>query len=137
MSLEALKPVMSEDGGFAQGTHKIVKDESKRSLTETATLKSGVEVTYTVGGCAHYAFSYVFKGFEAGKTDPLELASSLLKQVPLEDASEMATVLHILKTAQESNVPPEELKSGFACGDAWCLLKLEAGTLVFAYDFPL
>jgi hypothetical protein len=138
LQFEALKPVMRPDA--KNHTINLVKEQ--RQLYETAMLEDGTTVSYSVGGCVHYSFTYRFENIPGGvpkePEDPFALPLALLDATPLRDDAE-----RILQDRMR-----EKQKTGFAafdetnttdlpCGDALCTLTLEPDAVVMVYDFAI
>jgi hypothetical protein len=109
-------------------------------VTEEIELADGTRIAFTVGGCAHYAWSLVF---HVRVTDPerrLDAAEALLRRTPMGDplAVDMADrIKNRSRRAPRNPAGPWDID----CGDANCsvdatddgtTLRLEVG-----YDFPL
>ncbi len=107
LELDALKPVMRDEGK----AHSFNLKKEERALNETTTLDDGLEITYNVGGCFHYSFTYHFENVPGGvpkePEDPFALALSLLDRVPLLSQEEQGIV--VIRRAFK-----EKLESGFA-----------------------
>src|SRR5688572_13613820 len=138
LNLEALQPVMRAD----LQDHAVDLNREERTLTETATLDDGTKVTYTVGGCAHFAFSYTFENMPGGMPssgDPIALLLELFATLPFRDNFDADILVNALKEKQDSgNAAFDETgKTDLPCGDAVCVLTLKHAAVTVSYDFAL
>ncbi len=119
--------------------------ESKRekhSVTETLTLKSGVKITYMAGGCAHYAYSFMFENFGKAKLSDrgviLALSAKLLNETPVTERRNRDLLLNSIKEAGNTKDKISDQELRLPCGDANCAIDLrEAGKIKVGYDFAL
>lgn len=135
---EAITPVMKIPPELA-ASYSTAMDEESRHLTESVTLPDGMKISYSVGGCVHYGFSYVFENIPAElleKYQSYELAVALLRRVPGFEKGEENFYTAIFEEEGKKQSSRDE-GGGFACGDAWCVLRQEGNRAELAYDFPL
>jgi hypothetical protein len=113
----------------------------KYGFEDRAELKNGVMVTYKTGGCAHYAFSFVFTGQKLAVLkgeERMTRALILLKNLNLKDEHEKEIMLKALQEAQSSKVADKKGSYNWSCGDAQCSVVDEGKHKVeIGYDFPL
>ncbi|MES2526475.1 MAG: hypothetical protein V4598_05285 [Bdellovibrionota bacterium] len=114
----------------------------KHGVTETLTLKNGVKITYQMGGCAHYAYSFMFENFGKEKltdrTVILALAAKLLNDTPVIETANRDRLLNSIKEAGQTKEKLEDHELQIPCGDANCAIDLrEEGKLKVGYDFAL
>lgn len=114
----------------------------KHGVTETLTLKNGVKITYQMGGCAHYAYSFTYENFGAEKLTEkkaiLLLAEKLLRATPVKDTSQSERFFQSMKEAGNSKDKSESGILNLPCGDANCSIDVsEKGKLRIGYDFAL
>lgn len=134
LQLDSLTPVMENS------TSNL--DKEALSLTETTQLEDGTKITYTAGGCAHYAFDFTFEnipgGVPAEPDDPFAYALALLDRAPLKDTAIAEILQRSLKEQQEKGFAAfENNKTEFSCGDAFCALELAPEHVTIGYDFAM
>lgn len=141
-----------------KGFKLLSSKKDKRLFTEVLRLPDTTEVTATMGGCTHLAFTFTIKAPGlTPKTVGAELvaiARRVLPQLPM-DKEAHADPRLMLKAIEEARIMsiPTELP----CGEATCRMTLEAepqkkppkkkkkdeapaesaGLLTLSYDFPL
>ncbi|MCM2281263.1 MAG: hypothetical protein NDI61_05380 [Bdellovibrionaceae bacterium] len=105
-------------------------------------LKNGTEVSFTVGGCAHYGFRFEWSGKDIQiikSSKKLSRAESLLKSLVLHSSSERDILLKALTEAKKKS--DSEVVEGIRylpCGDAVCDLADKGDHRVeIGYSFPL
>lgn len=116
-------------------------ERQKHGLKEWLKLKD-FKVTYEMGGCAHYAYSFTYEDF--AKTDltesdnVLKLAEKMLKATPVTDSGNSERFLRSILEAQKSKAKMENKILALPCGDAFCEINhSEKGKLKISYDFAL
>jgi hypothetical protein len=99
----------------------------ERSLTERLRLKSGIEVTYTVGGCEHLGAKYAYESVPAPKSKDaramLELTAQLLNDTKLvEGAFDLRRILAdaVANILKEERIEQTGDMVVSACGEATC-----------------
>lgn len=115
-----------------------------RRLTESLVMKDDTQITYDVGGCAHYSFSFTYENLKNLATDKqglLTRALLLLQQTPVLEGPN-AKNIEILKRAiqreQSGTQKIEKDSLKLTCGDAICVLEIKGKTsLKISYDFAL
>lgn len=105
-------------------------------------LKNGVEVIFTVGGCDHYGYRFVFIGKNLKPVRPSEKrsrAESLLKSLALTSSEERNMLLDALANSKKKPVAkPTEVTVFLPCGDAVCdLVDQDNQRVEIGYSFPL
>jgi hypothetical protein len=144
LSLEAIQGQLDH---HAEGVTTVVEPtRSDRRLSESIRMADGTVVSFEIGGCAHFGFSYSYPGVEMADAEfapAAALAAQLLGRTPVREGS--ASYVQVLIGALDS---PHETPAGpgqtfLGCGDAVCSLtvtrdeKRTTVTLTVAYDFPL
>lgn len=131
LSPEAIKSVLK--GGKVE--------RQKHGLKEWLKLKD-FKVTYEMGGCAHYAYSFTFEDF--GKADLLsadnilKLSEKMLKETPVTSSENLDRFLRSIKEAQSAKTKMNNQVLPLPCGDAFCEINLsEKSKLKISYDFAL
>lgn len=151
----SLKPVMTPPPEIAH-THKIRKAPMMQDgnlveapyLEEEVTLADGLKITYAVGGCAHYGFTFTFENIPGGAPefpiDPFGLANALLRRVPMTEKpipEAMQEEMWAMEAKEKDGEPAKFDESGyteFNCGDALCSLVLKDSRKVeVTYSFAL
>lgn len=139
LSKEAIKPAIRK--ADVKNYEKAFEKDG-RFLTEKAVLPSGISVTRTVGGCAHYAYSFTFENIpdsvKEAAANRFVLARNLLAQVPLVN-DEYDPLLDTMKQEPPAAAISSELgdTTEFACGDANCSIEATSSGLTVGYDFAL
>jgi hypothetical protein len=136
----AVKPILTPEGGIA-GSHQVYPNEKERSLSETLTLQNGLHIKYTVGGCAHYVFSYEFTEIPENVSkeyEPIDLAIVLMNSVPGFQEGPHNFLTEMMKESKRKGDLPDD-DGNFGCGEARCSLvsNAEEKTLTLSYDFAL
>ena len=136
---DALVPVMKHNAP----AHKVRLTDGGQGMAETATLSNGTKITYTVGGCSHFAFAYKFESIPGGvpekPDDPFALPLKLIAAIPYRDQFDGEILVKALKEKQASGnaVFDEEGKTALPCGDALCNLTLGKDSVTIDYDFAI
>lgn len=136
LSRDALVPLLSG---------KSKKNIQGRHLTESLLLADGVKVTYRVGGCAHYAYSFTYENMQPPpameKKALLDASVSLLQKTPIMKTVNAVNVKVLLQALERARASGEQLEKGvltLPCGDANCTVDVSApGKLTIEQDFPL
>jgi hypothetical protein len=135
LSLDAIKPVMTVPPDL-KPSYTAALDPKTRLVRESVTLDNGMKISYSVGGCEHYAFSYIFENIPMSLTlgrEPFELAVELLRQVPgLKDNK----FEQIFQTAIDEQIELDDA-GGFDCGEAYCIMRREGNRVDLDYDYAL
>jgi hypothetical protein len=136
---DALVPVMKHNAP----AHKVRLTDGGQGMAETATLSDGTKITYTVGGCSHFAFAYKFENIPGGvpeKPDnPFALPLKLIAAIPYRDQFDGNILIKALKEKQASGNAAfdEEGKTDLPCGDAFCNLTIGKDSVTIDYDFAI
>ncbi len=138
--LKTRKPI------FKQESKKLAKSfpskVGKYFFEDKVELKDGTEVTYSVGGCAHYGYSFLFKGKKISRAkdaEKLARVESLLKSLELNGEDERNSLLGALAKAKKAPLS-QQIPGVFMlpCGDANCeIVDKGDGELKIIYDFAL
>ena len=114
-----------------------VKDMSRNLLTQTAVLKSGEELQFSSGGCAHHSFTYTYTGVKIGGSD-FQRAIALLEKTP-DNEGNAKLLIGALQDAQRKETPKKASNTyDLPCGDATCILDVSQKNRVqITYDFAL
>lgn len=124
---------------------KSVRDEQEKILTQNAVFKKGgVKLEFTIGGCAHYTYSFTYtnlkqKDFTADQA--FSKAIELLKKTPTtkEGLALTTTLIEALESAAMNKIfRPPNSSYDFSCTDAQCNLDAsQKGQLKASYSFAL
>ena len=138
----AIKPALLVNKDDSEGFHTITR--KSRQLSESLQLKNGMTIEFSVGGCAHYGYSFRFinipQQITQNNKNPVDIALAVMDQVSLQADQEhlKSSFKETLKNALKT---PQEMTDGsifLECGDAICTLDVENnGNLSLNYDFPL
>lgn len=150
-----LKPQFART--LPRGFKLLSTKKDKQGLTQVLQTPEGLEVTVTVGGCAHLAFSIALTGGTlTAKTVGSELVAVARRVLPTLPMGADVTVdpKLFLRALDEANI--SALPAHLPCGDATCELSLEPapvkkgakvkkpaegqdppGVLKLSYDFAL
>lgn len=119
-----------------------VRDETERVVTQRAILKSGEEVLFKGGGCAHIAYSFTYTKLKPKKKDTrsmVKLASTLISKTPMTDTEKARPLGEALKAALKKNA--KEIVEGqyeLDCGNANCSLDYrESEKIILTYDLAI
>lgn len=118
-----------------------VRNETERVVTQRAVFKTGEEVLFTGGGCAHLSYAFTYSGLKLSKKDAktvMSVAMNLLAKTPVTDGRKNP-LLKALKDTHRKDA--KEIVAGqyeLNCGDANCSVdSREAGVIQLKYDFAL
>jgi hypothetical protein len=113
-----------------------------RHLSESVRLADGVTVTFSIGGCAHFAYQFDYElpsGAPGGSVaERLEAIAKLLERTPARDdmAADLARKVRA-KLAAGVGAEPSDGPWPLDCGDAVCAVELKPSGVRVGYDFPL
>lgn len=112
------------------------------SFEERVLLAQDIEVSLTIGGCAHYGFRFVFKGAKIEKlkdSEKLARTRKLLAALPLTSDQERAQLIGALDAAKKSKkLKWENGVLALPCGDAFCDLVDQGNQQIeIGYSFAL
>ena len=138
-------------GEFDKKSERVASYKSNgidnRHYSELVTLKNGLSIEYSVGGCAHYAFSYTFRnsGFSASGDWKKDFAFiiSLLQQAPEKNGDPPLSSVLIDLMNKEINSDKFDKSAGkdhynINCGDAFCSVDYsDPNNIIVDYDFAL
>ena len=118
-----------------------VRDETEKTTKQRAVLKTGEEVEFMGGGCAHVAYSFTFtkvKHKHKHIAATVQRAVGLLNKTAVTDKKK-EPLLAALKNAEKVNAKEiVEKQFELDCKPAVCTLDArEAGTIRLEYDFAL
>ncbi|MBC7427934.1 MAG: hypothetical protein H7336_04925 [Bacteriovorax sp.] len=117
------------------------KDEISKTVTQQAKLKTGEDVLFVGGGCAHFSYSFNFSKvkFKTNKVqEQFKKAHDLLLYIDIQKGKKDILVTSLetamKKPIQKSKTDLYDLK----CGDALCNLDLSSkNSLKISYSFAL
>lgn len=122
---------------FYKSLEPAKKDMTRNLLTQTAILKTGEELQFSSGGCAHHSFTYTYLGVKNGGND-FDRAISLLEKSP-DNEGNAQLLMDALKDAKKKEVQKKSNNTyDLPCGDALCILDVsQKNRLQLTYDFAL
>lgn len=133
-------PLDVNSKGYRSAEQEL-RDEVEKTVTQRAVLRSGEEVFFKGGGCAHLSYSFTYSNLKNNKKDMksvVRTATSLLERTALVGKSK-DPLIAALKRAQK--VDAREIVEGqyeLDCGDANCSLdSRKSGVIQINYDFAL
>lgn len=116
----------------------------EQSVTQTAVLKTGPTVTYSMGGCHHYSYQFTYSNLGRDlstmtKKEIAELVVRLLNDTPTKGSKiyEKTIMIDAIQNSMSKGlITDTELV--LQCGDATCdIYADENGHLAISYIFPL
>ncbi|MGZ3704257.1 MAG: hypothetical protein ACXVC4_20875, partial [Bdellovibrionota bacterium] len=121
------------------------RDESKKILVQTGTLKTGEKVKFQAGGCAHLVYSFEFNGAKYKRiraANAYSAAEKLLASTPVTktNSDKKKILLEALKAGEKRGTYPQQEPAVYKlpCGDATCLLDIHAAKqITISYDMAL
>ncbi len=131
---------------FKEKSNKIEKafpsQVANYHFEDKVLLKNGIEVTFSIGGCAHYGYTFIFKGKEITKVknnEMLKRAERLLRNLELNQNSEKDELLNAIAEAIKlKTVEEQKGMIKLPCGEAYCLLQDHGNQEIkIGYDFQL
>ncbi len=127
--------------------YKKVSDSKliKYGFEDSATLQDGTLVTMTLGGCAHYGYTFSFSGIGVkpiknnNTKEKISRAISLLKNLDVTEKSQTNELIQALQSSTKT--PPQTQGEGvysLPCGDATCeLVDSGINKIKISYSFAL
>lgn len=118
------------------------RNETQKTVTQTAVLSSGEQLDFSGGGCAHIAYVFTYTNLKSAKKlnpkSTVDLSIKLLKKTPSKEPIK-ETLLDALKKVKNTPLNIIDNDITIPCGDANCKVSLPNGnkTLVLSYDFAL
>jgi hypothetical protein len=139
LDLAALESKLIHD---APGVKSVAAPRvENRHLTETVRLADGVTVTFSIGGCAHFAYLFDYdlpSALSGSVADRLEATAKLLERTPARDGMAVDLAKKVrAKLAAGVGAEPSDGPWSLDCGDAVCEVALKPSGVQVGYDFPL
>lgn len=139
------KSIFDQNPKLYQSLSPVKKDDKKKILTQTVTTAKGTTITYTKGGCAHYAFSFLIRPKKLQNKKPERLFIQTLRElraIPATDRSEINILNEALDRTNWKTIKLTDGEYKLPCGDANCSLEVikEKGVerdIKVSYDFAL
>lgn len=144
-NFDGAKSAFKQNAKLYQKMSPIKKDNTKKILTQTVTTATGTVVTFTKGGCAHYAYSFKIRPKKITHKKPEKLFIQTLRELralPLEDQNEVGIFTSALDRTKWKTIKFQDGHYDLDCGDATCELKTIKEKEVereieISYDFAL
>lgn len=114
------------------------KDMSRNLLTQNAVLKTGENLEFTSGGCAHHSFTYTYTNLRMKSGNDFDRAIGLLEKTPDKEGN-AKLLIGALQDGMRKDVKKKPTGTyELPCGDATCILDVsQKDRLQLTYDFPL
>ncbi len=138
--LKTRKPIFAPR---AKNVDKILPTKLKKySFEDSMLLKDGAEVLFSVGGCAHYSYSFTFSGKAIkiiNDSKKVARAKTLLTNLEVTNKIEKTMLLEAInKSLKDKSAKFKDGTISLPCGDANCALNdRDDGKVVVYYDFAL
>ncbi|MFO0598127.1 MAG: hypothetical protein U0228_22685 [Myxococcaceae bacterium] len=125
LELKSIKPQFAAK--LPSGFKLVSTKKEKRQLTQVLKTPDGFEVTLTLGGCSHVAYSFGIKGgtltTRTVGSELVAVSKRVLPTLPM-GTEVIADPGLFLKAIDDSNIM--SLPAQLRCGDATCTLSIEA-----------
>lgn len=145
LNFDAATSVFDPNPKLYKSLSPLNKNAKKKLLTQTATTLKGTTITYTTGGCTHYAATFKIHPAKLNAQKPEDLFTQTvneLKDIPAKDKGEINILTDALDKKNWKKLKLEDGQYDLPCGDATCTLKTIKvkgvdSDIEISYDFPL
>jgi Fe-S cluster assembly iron-binding protein IscA len=118
-----------------------IKDETSKTITQQAKLKSGVNILFIGGGCNHFSYSFNYSKIKVkGKKiqDQFKKAHDLLVSTDVEKKYSNVLIEALDKMIKAPIKKSKTMVYDLSCGDALCSLDLSSNNSIkISYSLAL